>query len=78
MNYFFHMFFFQLSLSSKGHFEFSQNICTHNTLEYSLKKNCSKNSFLPDDIITTSSDEIKSCHSLGKQIIFSFPKTLML
>ena len=56
--------YFLITLSSQGHFEFFTKhflclCCTQNTLNYSLKKNCSKNSFFPDDIITTSSYKLK-------------------
>ena len=58
------MFFYSLKVP-KGHFEFFTKhflclCCTHNTLNYSLKKNCSKNPFFPDDIITTSSYKLKN------------------
>ena len=64
MNYFFICFFLIHFKFPKAILNFSKKhclylCCTHNTLNYSLKKNCSKISFFPDDIISTSSYKLK-------------------
>ena len=79
MNYFFHMFFFIFFKFPKAILNFSQKTSHASAvliIDYSLKKNCTKNLFLPDDIKNTSADKLKSCHGLGKQINFHFSKKL--
>ena len=81
------MFFFYSLYVPKGHFEFFTKhflclCCTHNTLNYSLKKNCSKKSFFPDDIITTSSYKLKNiiqylATALEKKYFSPFLRSLM-
>ena len=78
MNYFFHIYIFLIFFKfPKAMLNFSQDTSHASAvliilLTNSFKKSYSKNSFLPDDIITTSSDKLKSCHGLGKQINFHF------
>ena len=75
---FFHMFFFLFFFKfPKAIFEFFHKTLSHASAVLIIhllivKVKCSKNSFLPDDTITTSSDKLKSCHGQGKQINFQF------